>query len=485
MVANERIGETKGDILLHDGTYGKDPRPRSFSESENVEPTILPFSQLTESPESSHWYDIPAKIVLVLFSAMAFVFLLCSTPVIILFDILQRIRRSQLTYRKHPSNVRVAMIGGGWSGLQCMSRLQELGVNHVKGFERYDSWGGTWHPNLRYHTIQIHGPMWITSFKDFPYSRNQDINDGKILGEETQNYVHRFGIEKKLGTSYTFNSRVIKIKYSTDTRTAMLVVENYYRQQRTEGPFDFVIYAAQASEPNIPNIPDRKKFEGEVYHSLDFKKEQYDNIVKKNAKVVVVGGSKAGCDLVLCLERGGHKNYHWLYRKPYLFWKYEIMFHNRSFLNMLRGFTTILGLLMSLVSAYLTGLIFWASGLATTYSQAHNDWNKFHFGILCPRQRRDLAKIPQGQIIRGNPTKFTTGGLQLADGADIPADVVLFATGCESDINKIHLKKDSVTYHLDLTNKMLKHFIFSGFLVLANSTALWTTFGPVRADNSA
>ena len=96
-----------------------------------------------------------------------------------------------------------------------------------------------------------------------------------------------------------------------------------------------------------------------------------------------------------------------------------------------------------------------------------------------------MANIPQGQIIRGNPTKFTTRGLQLADGADIPSDMVLFATRCESDINKIHLKKDSVTYHLDLTNKMLKHFIFSGFLVLANSTALWTTFGPVRADNSA
>ena len=96
-----------------------------------------------------------------------------------------------------------------------------------------------------------------------------------------------------------------------------------------------------------------------------------------------------------------------------------------------------------------------------------------------------MAKIPQGQIIRGNPTKFTTRGLQLADGADIPADMVLFATGCKSGIDNIRLKKDSVTYHLDLTTKMLNHFIFSGFLVLANLTALWTTFGPVRADNSA
>ena len=31
----------------------------------------------------------------------------------------------------------------------------------------------------------------------------------------------------------------------------------------------------------------------------------------------------------------------------------------------------------------------------------------------------------------------------------------------------------------------MDHFLYSSFPVLANSTALWTTFGPVRAVNSA
>merc|ERR1719445_1769495 len=38
---------------------------------------------------------------------------------------------------------------------------------------------------------------------------------------------------------------------------------------------------------------------------------------------------------------------------------------------------------------------------------------------------------------------------------------------------------------MDPDVKMLHHFIFPDYPVLANSTALWTTFGPMRAVNTA
>ena len=227
------------------------------------------------------------------------------------------------------------MIGGGWTGLQCMARLHELGVHDVKGFERHDQWGGTWHRALRYYTVQIHGPMSVTSFKDFPYSKEQDINDGKILGEEMLRYVNAFGKEKNLMDAYTFNSQVIEIKYFTkgsSTREATLVLKDSQSgKEWTEGPFDLVIYASQASEPRVPDIPGRKDFKGKVYHSIDFKKEQYDEIIQNEKTVVVVGGSKAGCDLALCFQRSGHDKFRWLYRKPYLFFKYEMFFFSQPF----------------------------------------------------------------------------------------------------------------------------------------------------------
>ena len=68
----------------------------------------------------------------------------------------------------------------------------------------------------------------------------------------------------------------------------------------------------------------------------------------------------------------------------------------------------------------------------------------------------------------------------------VDADVVLFATGCESGIDKIQLtKNEHVAYTLQPTAAMLDHFLVPDFPVLANATTLWTTWGPVRAVNAA
>ena len=82
--------------------------------------------------------------------------------------------------------------------------------------------------------------------------------------------------------------------------------------------------------------------------------------------------------MALCFSRAGYDNMKWVYRTSYIFWKYELMFHNRSLLNMLRGLTTVVALLWALLSKTIAGGIMWCSGLAVTYGKPHNDWNKFH-----------------------------------------------------------------------------------------------------------
>eukprot|EP00536_Pseudo-nitzschia_multiseries_P002140 jgi/Psemu1/301252/fgenesh1_kg.28_\ len=218
-------------------------------------PTITKFSELGHPPETPHMNSTRRlrtdTILLSLLTMAVAGFLLLLSPFLLFCTMIQRFHVSRLRYRTSPSRQRIAVIGGGWSGLQCMARLRELGVHDVNGFERYDRWGGTWHPALRYHSLQIHGAMWITSFKDFPYSVDQDVNDGKVSGQEALRYIHQFGQERNLMEAYTFNTEVIEIKYSTmgsTSRVAMLVLKDSVSgETRTEGPFDLVIYAAQAS----------------------------------------------------------------------------------------------------------------------------------------------------------------------------------------------------------------------------------------------
>ena len=408
-------------------------------------------------------------------------------PFILVASLIQRIMVSRQKYHRDTHDLKIAVIGGGWSGKQCIARLHELGVTNISGFDRNDNYGGTWHEKLRYYSVQIHGAMWITGFKDFAYSTDKDVSDGKVLGEEMKDFLGRFVREKNLQRVYKYNTRVVGIDYSSSDRKATLKLESADGSKTwTEDNFDLVIYASQASEPSIPHLPNKEKFNGQIYHTIDFKKEVFDGIISNHKKVVVVGGSKSACDMALCLHRSKYDNFEWLYRKPYLFWKYEAMFHNRSILNSIRGIVTIVATLLSIVSLQLAGWLLWAGGIAVTYGkEKHNNWNKFHFGILCPRQRKDLASIPDTRMIHANPVGYTSTGLELAGGESVDADVILWATGCGSGIDKIMLTKDGKPYSIDPDGKMLDHFIFPSFPVLANSTSLWTTFGPVRAVNSA
>lgn len=267
------------------------------------------------------------------------------------------------------------------------------------------------------------------------------------------------------------------------------MIENNEGDCRIEGPFDSVIFTSLASEPNMPHIDNEEKYQGLKCHSQGFKHDVFRDIVENDKKVVIVGGSKSACDHALCLVRAGYDNFVWLCRKPYIFWKYELMFHQRQLVNRVRGLTTIFALIVSLVSENVGGFIMWANGMAVTFGQRHNNWRKFHFGILCPTQRCDLAKIPKEKIVDGYPIKFTEDSLEISvngsGNTSIPADVVLFATGCQSGIDKISMKKDGEDYIFDQNMKFLDNFIVPDFPVLSNATQLFTTFGPLRAVNAA
>jgi hypothetical protein len=218
---------------------------------------------------------------------------------------------------------------------------------------------------------------------------------------------------------------------------------------------------------------------------MDFKTDVLNDIVLKK-KVVLIGGSKSACDISLGISRSGYDNFVWVHRTPYLFWKYEWTFHDRSILITYRGVSTLAGLLWILASKTLAGWICcWGSGLATTYGKAHNDWDKFHFGILCSEQRPALGEIPSESMCIGDPIELTANGVMLDSGKVIEADTIIFATGCKSGVDNMYLQKDGEPYKIDHESALFNHFIYPDFPVLANSTALWTTFGPMRAFISA
>ena len=135
-------------------------------------PIRTPFSQLGKPPETISPFERYGGLAFaVALSGFVFILLVPFAPLIIVLTVARRIWSyfACSSYHTHPSKLKIAVIGGGWSGVQIISRLQELGVTNITGFEKNDDLGGTWHPTLRYHSVQIHGAMWITSFDKYPY----------------------------------------------------------------------------------------------------------------------------------------------------------------------------------------------------------------------------------------------------------------------------------------------------------------------------
>ncbi len=440
-------------------------------------------SELGTPTETMPWWAPFGWLLVAVATLIIVALFVVFLPITIIAIIWRRLYALGFKYHRQPAELKVAIVGAGWSGLQCMQRFKELGVTNVDIFERYDDLGGTWHRNLAYHGLQIHGSMEVTSFDNFPYSDNPDVQGGKVLAAEVNRYVQEYAKWNNLRSRCRFNSNVETVKYTSKGRKGTVVITDTKTGEKSEsGPYDMVIWASMASYPVMPKIPGAETFKGKQLHTTQYPPEMFEEIVRTGKKVVVVGGGKASADVVLGFRRAGYENFKWVMRKPYLFYKFESLLHDNSVKSRIRGFTYLSTVIWTAVSTKLGALLHWSSGYIWTFGKPHIDFTRFHGGILCPTQRRDLKDIP---FTLGEPTRFDETGIFMPDGSHVDCDILIWGTGNKSGIDTLKIEKDGQPFKLDAKAKLYNHFIVPQVPVLASCTALWTTFGPMRGINSA
>ncbi|WP_207453317.1 SidA/IucD/PvdA family monooxygenase [Herbiconiux sp. SYSU D00978] len=463
----------------------KKPRLPLAKDAELFAPPALVtrYSELGTPGERRPWWSPVGWLLVAVSTIVLYAVFLVLSPVILAHIALRRLWARRLRYRRDPERLRIAIVGAGWSGLQCLQRLKRIGVTDVDVFERYGEIGGTWSPSLRYHGLQIHGSMTVTSFDGFPYSDDPDVQGGKVMAEEVERYIARFAKAHDLLGHCRLNSNVDTVDYRSADRTGVLgITDTRTGERRTTGPYDLVLWASMSAFGEVPHLPGADVFRGIELHTTQLSGEAFDDLVSSGRRVIVVGGGKAACDVVLGLRRAGYENFAWVMRKPYLFYKFESLLHAASPTDRLRGLTYLATVLWLGLSKRLGAVLHWSSGYLHTFGDPHLDLTHFHGGVLCATQRRALENIPYEV---GDPVAFDAHGLLLADGRRVDGDAVIWATGNRSGIDTLALTKDGAPFTLDPRAKLYNHFIVPGLPVLASSTALWTTFGPMRATNAA
>ena len=195
----------------------------------------------------------------------------------------QQQRTERLEYDGRDPDVLV--IGGGHCGLFLTARLQRLGVDTLV-VDRYDRAGDNW--RTRYQGLALHDTKWWSQFPYMPFPQTWPLFTPKdMLADWLEAYV-RF-LDLNLWTSTTVESATYDAP--SGRWTVVLIRDGVERILR---PHHVVFATGNSGEPYVPDIPGSAEFTGSIVHSSGHP----GGPVVEGKKVIVVGSSSSGCDVV-------------------------------------------------------------------------------------------------------------------------------------------------------------------------------------------
>ncbi len=186
----------------------------------------------------------------------------------------------------------VLVIGGGQGGIALGARLRQLGVPSVV-VDKYDRPGDQW--RSRYKTLCLHDPVWYDHLPYLPFPDNWPV----------------FAPKDKIGDWLEFYTKVMEVPYWSKTEctsasydeeagrwTVELVRDG---EKMTLHPTQLVLATGMSGKANVPTFPGADVFAGDQHHSS--RHPGPDAYVGK--KVVVIGANNSAHDICKALVENG------------------------------------------------------------------------------------------------------------------------------------------------------------------------------------
>jgi len=350
---------------------------------------------------------------------------------------------STLGYTRQPY---VLIIGGGQGGIALGARLRQLGVPTII-VEKNERPGDSW--RKRYKSLCLHDPVWYDHLPYIDFPKNWPV----------------FSPKDKIGDWLEMYTKVMELNYWTstaaksarwdDTAKEWTVVVERDGKEIVLKPKQLVFATGMSAKPNMPKFKGMERFKGEQHHSSQHPgPDGY-----KGKKVVVIGSNNSAHDICAALYESG----------------VDVTMIQRSSTHIVRSASLMevgLGDLYSeraVQSGMTTGkadLIFaslpyrilhtfqipvyekikemdaeFYKGLEKAGFQL--DWGPDGSGLFMKYLRRGSGyyiDVGASQLIIDGKIKLVNGqvaeieehGVKLADGRQIPADVIVYATGYNS-----------------------------------------------------
>ncbi|QQO15591.1 NAD(P)-binding domain-containing protein [Bradyrhizobium diazoefficiens] len=332
----------------------------------------------------------------------------------------------------------VLVVGGGQAGLAIAARLKQLNVDTLivdRGARIGDNW------RKRYHALTLHNQVQVNHLPYMPFPPNWPTYIPKDkLANWFEAYVDAMELNFWTGTEFEGGA------YDEAKGHWTVTLRRAGGSQRTMHPRHVVMATGVSGIANIPEIPSLENFKGTLLHSSRY--EDGENWTGKRA--IVIGTGNSGHDIAQDLYSSGAE-VTLVQRSPTLVTNIEpsaqlaYATYNEGTLEdndliaasmptPLAKKTHVMLTEQSkeLDKELLDGLA--RVGFKLDFGEAGTGWQfkyltrggGYYFNVGCSNLIVEGAiKLKQFDDIEG----FTAGGAQMKDGATIPADLIVLATG--------------------------------------------------------
>jgi cation diffusion facilitator CzcD-associated flavoprotein CzcO len=186
-------------------------------------------------------------------------------------------------------DLRVAVIGSGFSGLGTAIRLMQQGIDDFLVFERADEVGGTWRDNT-YPGCACDVMSHLYSFSFAPNPRwRSTFGKQQELFDYLRDCADQFGVRSRIRFRHEL----------TEARWDDLLKR--WRISTTGGDYTaqvLVTGTGYLSEPAIPDIPGLAGFQGEVFHSARWRHD----LDLTGRRVAVIGTGASAIQFVPAIQ---------------------------------------------------------------------------------------------------------------------------------------------------------------------------------------
>ena len=348
---------------------------------------------------------------------------------------------------------KIAIIGAGVAGLCTARQLIAEGFDCIL-FERNSEIGGVWSDGYLNFGVQVQRELY--EFPDWPLPEDTpNFTPGPIIQDYLQAYADHFEISPRI----RFDTQVTHLARAEGSSGRWEITTNQNNSVDQE-IFDRVVICIglYSNLPNLPEFPGSEEYQGQVMHNSRLKSA--DQL--KGRRVAVVGYGKSASDAALESTTAAIET-HIVFREPHwpiprklagvLPFKWGLL--NRLCSTLIPPYQK-----MTSVEKVVHNIgkpmawFYWRIVEALFYFQCRLGSNLGSRVSLVPRlpveidafgestqvpkpEFFSLARSGDIELHRTTIEKYTTNGLQLSNGESFDVDVVILATGWQTDFSFI------------------------------------------------